>query len=121
MLIRKAALFGVLVFYAAPALADPQLNKQGRTQKTAVAFKDPGITTASALTDPQIIVHRRTPKKVAAFDVRDTSVEVIAVTRRARANTEFHRRYVDESLSMAKVYPGYPKPAYVSVDMRVKF
>ncbi len=92
MFIRKAALFGVLVFYAAPALADPQ-------------FIEP----------------QRTPKKLTAIEVRNTQVEVMAVTRRARANTEFHQRYVDESLAMNKVYPGYPKPAYVSFDLRVQF
>ncbi len=92
MLIRKAALFGVLIFYAAPALADPQL-----------------------------IEPRRTPKKITTIEVRETAVEFVAVTRRARSNTEFHRRYVDESLAMNKVYPGYPKPAYVSFDLRVRF
>ena len=55
------------------------------------------------------------------IEVRETAVEVVAVTRRARANTEFHRQYVDESLAMTKVYPGYPKPAYVSFDLRVQF
>ncbi len=92
MLLRKAALSSVLVFYAAPALADPQL-----------------------------IEPRRTPKTLTTIELRDTQVDVMAVTRRARADTEFHQRYVDESLAMNKVYPGYPKPAYVSFDLRVRF
>ncbi len=92
MFIRKAALFGVLVSYAAPALADPQL-----------------------------IEPRRTPKTLTSIEVRNTQVDIMAVTRRARADTEFHRRYVDESLALNKVYPGYPKPAYVSFDLRVQF
>ena len=92
MLIRKAALLGVFVFYAAPALADPQFTER-----------------------------QRSPKTLTTIEVRETAVEVVAVTRRARANTEFHRQYVDESLAMTKVYPGYPKPAYVSFDLRVQF
>ncbi len=92
MCIRRTALIGALTFCAGPALAD------------------------MALTEPQ-----RAPKKITAFEWRETPVELVAVTRRARANTTFHRRYVDESLAMNKVYPGYPKPAYVSFDLRVPF
>ena len=92
MLIRKAALLSVFVLYAGPALAE------------------------MTLVEPQ-----REPKKITAFELRETSVEVVAVTRRARADTAFHQRYVDESLALNKVYPGYPKPAYVSFDLRVPF
>ena len=70
---------------------------------------------------PQLIEAQKTPKKLTAIEFRETAVEVVAVTRRARANTEFHRRYVDESLALNKAYPGYPKPAYVSFDLRVQF
>jgi len=92
MMIRKIALCSVLMFHAAPALADPQLAEPPRT-----------------------------PKKITSIDVRETAVEFVAVTRRAQANTEFHRRYIDESLALNKAYPGYPKPAYVSFDLRVQF
>lgn len=92
MLIRKAALLSVLALFSGPALAE------------------------MPLVEPQ-----REPKKITAFELRETSVEFVAVTRRARANTAFHRRYVDESLALNKVYPGYPKPAYVSFDLRVAF
>ena len=92
MCIKRTALIGVLTFYAAPAFAEMTLSET-----------------------------QRTPKKITAFELRETPVELVAVTRRARANTTFHRRYVDESLAMNKVYPGYPKPAYVSFDLRVPF
>lgn len=92
MMIRKAALAGVIAFYAAPAMADPQLFEP-----------------------------RKTPKRLTTIEVRETAVDVVAVTRRARADTEFHRRYIDESLALNKAYPGYPKPAYVSFDLRVQF
>ena len=92
MMIRKTALAGVLACIAGPAFADQQL-----------------------------VEPRRTPKKITSIEVRQTAVEFVAVTRRARADTEFHRRYIDESLALNKAYPGYPKPAYVSFDLRVRF
>ena len=92
MRIKRAALLSVFAFYAGPALAD------------------------TALVEPP-----RKPKKITSFELRKTSVEIVAVTRRARSDTTFHKRYVDESLAMNKVYPGYPKPAYVSFDLRVPF
>ena len=97
MLIRKAALFSAFAFYGAPALADmshSDLHRDG---------------------------HQPTPKTITAFDVNGQSVEIMAVTRRARADTEFLRDYVDDSASMSKVMPGYPQPAVVSVDLRFQF
>ena len=92
MLIRNAAIAGVAALFATPAMADPQ-------------FVEP----------------RRTPKPITTIELRDTAFEVVAVTRRAQADTHFHRRYVDESLALNKAYPGYPKPAYLSFDVRVQF
>lgn len=94
MLIRKAALLGVLVFYAAPALAETNALYETR---------------------------RSTPKTLTAFAVGNQPVEVMAVTRRARADTRFHKTYLDDCESMSKVYPGYPQPALVSFDLRVRF
>ena len=91
-MLKTAALFSAIALYSGPSLAE------------------------MTLVDPQ-----RTPKKITAVELRETSVEVVAVTRRARANTVFHRHYIDESLALNKAYPGYPKPAYVSLDIRVQF
>ncbi|MEO1252678.1 MAG: hypothetical protein AAFW81_10070 [Pseudomonadota bacterium] len=92
MLIRKAALLGVFIFHAAPALADP--FAQGR---------------------------RPEPRPISSFQFAEQSVEVLAVTRRARADTPFLRDYVDECEDFSKVYPGYPQPAIVSFDLRLNF
>ncbi len=93
MLIRKAALFAVFAFYGVPALAQQQAPQQLRSK----------------------------PKVLTAFEVGAQPIEVMAVTRRARADTEFHRHYIDDCESMAKVYPGYPQPALVSFDVRFQF
>ncbi|MEM8770388.1 MAG: hypothetical protein AAGD92_01950 [Pseudomonadota bacterium] len=92
MLIRKAALAGVLVFYAMPALAETN------RQKTA----------------PK-------PHTIVSFDVARQPVEIMAVSRGARADTRFHKSYLEECETMAKVMPGYPQPAIMSVDVRFSF
>ncbi len=61
------------------------------------------------------------PKPVAAFVVANRRIEMVAVSRRARADTIIRRAHLDECQNMAKVMPGYPQPAFVSVDFRVKF
>lgn len=92
MLIRKAALAGVLTFYAVPALAE--IEERG---------------------------HKPTPKSLTTFAVADQSIEVLAVTRRARADTRFHRDYLEDSADMSGFMPGYPQPAIVSFDLRLNF
>lgn len=61
------------------------------------------------------------PRPVAAFAFAARRVEMLAVTRRARADTALRRAHLDECQSMAKVFPGYPQPAFVSLDFRVRF
>lgn len=61
------------------------------------------------------------PRPVASLQVANRSVEMLAVTQRARADTPLRRAYLDECQNMSKVMPGYPQPAFVSVDIRVKF
>ncbi|WP_425410194.1 hypothetical protein [Hyphococcus sp.] len=61
------------------------------------------------------------PRTVASLKLANARVEMMAVTRRARADTVRRRAHLDESRNMAKVMPGYPQPAFVSVDFRVKF
>lgn len=92
MLIRKLALSSVLVLHALPALAEPGARE-----------------------------YRSKPKPITQFELRNQSFELLAVTRRARANTAFHRAYMDDCESMAKVFPGYPQPALLSLDVRVSF
>ena len=91
-MMKKAALCCAFTLYAGPAFGE------------------------MSLIEPQ-----KTPKRITTLELRETSVDVVAVTRRARANTTFHRHYIDESLALNKAYPGYPKPAYVSFDLRVQF
>ena len=92
MLIRKTALAGVLVFYAMPALAE----------------MDEGLDSP-------------TPKSLTSFEVANQNVEILAVTRRSRANTHFHRDYIKDSSDMSGFMPGYPQPAIVSFDLRFRF
>ena len=61
------------------------------------------------------------PRPVASFTLVERRVEMLAVTKRARADTRLRRAHMDESKVMAKVMPGYPQPAFVSVDLRVNF
>ena len=61
------------------------------------------------------------PRPVASFVLADRRVEMLAVTRLARADTERRRAHLNESENMAKVMPGYPQPAFVSVDLRLNF
>ena len=61
------------------------------------------------------------PRAVAAFEFADQAFEITAVTRRKRADTLMRRAYMEECRAMAKVIPGYPQPAFVSVDFRLKF
>lgn len=58
---------------------------------------------------------------MAAFSIAAKRVEMLAVTRRARADTALRRDHMEECINMSKVVPGYPQPAFVSVDFRIKF
>lgn len=64
---------------------------------------------------------KHTPKPITDFILAGRHVEMLAVTRLARADTAIRRARLEESLTMAKVMPGYPQPALVSVDLRVPF
>lgn len=61
------------------------------------------------------------PKTVTAFTLAQQRVEMVAVTKRARADTPLRRAHLAESEAMAKVIPGYPQPAFISVDLRLNF
>lgn len=61
------------------------------------------------------------PRPVANFLVADRRVELLAVTRLARADTALRRADLDHCETMAKVMPGYPQPAFVSLDIRLNF
>ncbi len=96
MLIRMIAATGACIFYSSPALAQSQTRSQ-YTERQA------------------------TPHPITALTFGERRIELLAVTARARADTRLHKDYLYESRSMAKVLPGYPQQAFVSVDFRVKF
>lgn len=61
------------------------------------------------------------PRSIAAFVVAEQKIEMRALTRRAQADTPLRREQLEESIEMNGVYPGYPQPAMVTIDFRVKF
>ncbi|MHA7871777.1 MAG: hypothetical protein ACX939_05440 [Hyphococcus sp.] len=74
---------------------------------------------AAALDD---FSHTKTrPRAIAAFEFQERAIEIAAVTRRKRADTAIRRAYLEETLAMRRVYPGYPQPAFVTLDIRVPF
>jgi hypothetical protein len=96
MVIRMIAAAGLCIFYLTPAHAQSQ--------------------TRSHYTERQA-----TPHPITAVTFGERRIEILAVTARARANTPLRKDYLYESRAMAKVYPGYPQQAFVSVDFRIKF
>ncbi len=96
MLIRMIAATGACIFYSTPALAQSQ-TRNHLTQRQA------------------------TPRPITALTFGEQRIEMLAVTARARADTPLRKDYLYESRSMAKVLPGYPQQAFVSVDFRIKF
>ena len=61
------------------------------------------------------------PRPVASLQIANRSLEMLAVTQRARADTPLRRAYLDECQNMSKIMPGYPQPAFLSVDLRIQF
>ena len=61
------------------------------------------------------------PRPVTSFLIAQRRVELLAVTRLARADTPMRRAYLDNCETMAKILPGYPQPAFVSLDIRLNF
>lgn len=80
------------------------------------------LTTQAAASDLKHQTSFNTkPRAVASLKVANRHVEMLAVTWRARADTPLERAHLDECRNMAKIMPGYPQPAFVSVDFRVEF
>jgi len=63
----------------------------------------------------------RKSRSFIAFTVQDRPILLAAVTRRARADTDLRRHYLKERLVMGKVYPGYPQPPLITIDIRLQF
>ncbi len=78
------------------------------------------IAAAPALAD-SAFVPRSQPKTLTAFMIGDRNVEVLAVSRRARADTALRLHDMEEARAMSKVMPGYPQPAVFSFDLRISF
>ena len=66
---------------------------------------------------------RKVPKShsLATFSLAERDFEMRAVTRRARADTAIERAFHREAENMAKVMPGYPQPALVTIKLHLKF
>ena len=92
MRIRTSFLAGIAACYAAPALGQEVVSEKA----------------------PK-------PRTIKAFSLADQSIELRAVTRRAQADTDLRRAQLEESIDMGGVYPGYPQPAFVTIDFRVRF
>ncbi len=60
-------------------------------------------------------------KPIIGLPVAAVRIEMFAVTRNARADTPLRRAHLDDCETMAKVIPGYPQPAFVSLDFRINF
>lgn len=58
---------------------------------------------------------------IADFDIGARPVEVLAAPRRAHFDTAIRKDYLHDCESMAKVMPGYPQPAFVTFNLRMKF
>ncbi|MEZ5894177.1 MAG: hypothetical protein R3C58_13670 [Parvularculaceae bacterium] len=61
------------------------------------------------------------PREISTISVGKRRIDLMATTRRARADTAMDRAHMDDCETMAKVMPGYPQPAFVSLGFRVKF
>jgi PhoPQ-activated pathogenicity-related protein len=83
------------------------------------------VLSSSPAAAAQLLIHNAAfaakPHAVAVISVARQRIEMIAVTRRARADTPLRRAHLYECEAMAKVMPGYPQPAFVSIDFRVNF
>ena len=61
------------------------------------------------------------PRPITEFAVANREIELLAVSQKSRADTPLRRDYLYECKSLGKAFPGYPQPAFVSFDLRVKF
>ncbi len=64
---------------------------------------------------------RAKPRPIASLAFAGQEIELLAVTRRASADTELKRAYLHQCRSFSKVIPGYPQPPIVTFNMSVKF
>lgn len=89
--------------------------------KTAILVAAVFAQTAPAAALDEFTHLKSKPRAIAAFKIQDKAIEISAVTRRKRADTVLRRAYMEECRAMGKVFPGYPQPAFVSFDVRLKF
>lgn len=92
MRVREAALAAALIFCAPQALANDYFGTRARQ-----------------------------PRAITAVSLGERQIELVAVGQRARADTAIRRDYLEECQAMGKILPGYPQPAIMSLDIRVKF
>ena len=93
-----------------------------RTMIAIIAFSLILGTSPAAANDlKHLTPYNAEPRAVAALVLANRRVEMLAVSQRARRSKVSARAHLDECRNMAKVMPGYPQPAFFSLDFRVKF
>ncbi|MEX6632474.1 hypothetical protein [Hyphococcus lacteus] len=61
------------------------------------------------------------PRAIYSLDLTEHKIQVLAITKLARADTRLRREHLDDCETMAKIFPGYPQPALVSIDLSLRF
>lgn len=61
------------------------------------------------------------PRAVYSLEIAERNIQVLAITKLARADTRLRREHLDDCETMAKIFPGYPQPAIVSIDLKLRF
>lgn len=91
----------------------------------ALAFGFSGASAESALADPAFApngaayVYR--PARLANFSLAGADFAFTAVGRTARLDTQKRVDDLEEAQALAKVFPGYPQPAYVTFQLNMPF
>lgn len=75
----------------------------------------------TALANNSAGAQARQPRAITAVSLGEREIEFVAVGQHARADTAVRRAYLEECQEMGKILPGYPQPAFMSLDIRVKF
>ena len=89
-----------------------------RTLALSAAFITYG---APAIANDFYTVRKSKPRKITSFDFSEREIEMLAVTPRARESVGYGPNAPLAIEHYDPQMPGYPKPAVVSVDLRVSF
>lgn len=89
---------------------------------TLIAMQDPSVFAAQADSTNTFDLQHRAPyssSEKQGFFLRGRKLEFSAVGRSANADSEHLLAYSKECAKFAKVFPGYPQPAFVTFSVRV--